>query len=230
MYSPNLGAATKYSVSHLLNDTTAIKSIENSKLVHIEGFFTTHSPDVGLNVLEKCFARNIITSFNICGEYVVKNSNNAPIAPYVKSCNIVIGNLTEFTALCRILDVPVVNIKEAVIAVHRIMLEEFKPTKYELKSMEKYKKILIVTNGEKDLMCVTGCDRLIEFKIPVVEINKIRDTTGAGDSFLAGCLYGIVGELPIMKCLEIGCKTAAVMIQQYGCKTPAERPGFIVDT
>lgn len=216
-----------YSLSHFLSNPITLRVIENSKIFHFDGFFIPHSPDVALYVLDKCLHRSVITSFNIGGKHVI--SPNLHITHFIKTCNIVTSNLAEFIHLCHFLYVPIDNLIEAVFAVYNIMLEEFKPIKYELKNMEKYKKILIITNGEKDILCVTSCDGLIKYKVPVVEQNKIRDTIGAGDSFLAGFFFGIVHELPILKCLEIGCRTAAEIMQQDGCTIPDKKSDSIVD-
>jgi sugar/nucleoside kinase (ribokinase family) len=50
-----------------------------------------------------------------------------------------------------------------------------------------------------------------------LEANCI-DTTGAGDLFAAGFLYGYTQKLPLRKCAELGNMLAAAVIEVTGSK------------
>lgn len=58
------------------------------------------------------------------------------------------------------------------------------------------------------------------------------DTTGAGDAFIAGTLFGIVKGLSAERALILGSYTAAMQIQQLGARTglPAREtvPNFLL--
>ncbi|GAX81991.1 hypothetical protein CEUSTIGMA_g9419.t1 [Chlamydomonas eustigma] len=45
---------------------------------------------------------------------------------------------------------------------------------------------------------------------------KVVDTTGAGDAFSSGFLYGLLKGLPLSKCANIGCVAGAAAIQSLG--------------
>lgn len=225
-----MGAASMYNLPLLLQNNEALESIKNSKIVHQEAFFTVHSPDVGLEIRRICLENDIITSFNLCGEYVFKRDKNA-VLPYIYSCDIIIGNLVEFFALCDELRIPHDNANQALLDVHQIMLDSVKTCRnYAIECMKDYVKVLIITNDDKPVHCITKSDGLIEYAIPAVDERLIKDTTGAGDAFLGGFLYGILQNAPIRKCLQIGCKMAAEIIQCQGCIVPNNKdPATFID-
>lgn len=59
---------------------------------------------------------------------------------------------------------------------------------------------------------------------PPIPKAGIVDTTGAGDSLVAGFLAGVLAQWDPKSCLEYGCKTAALMITRIGVTLPDEIP------
>ncbi len=53
--------------------------------------------------------------------------------------------------------------------------------------------------------------------------SKVVDTTGAGDLYAAGFLYGLSGGLPLGKCGETGALLAGKVIEVIGAKIPADK-------
>jgi sugar/nucleoside kinase (ribokinase family) len=47
------------------------------------------------------------------------------------------------------------------------------------------------------------------------------DTTGAGDQYAAGFLYGYTQNLDYAKCGKIGALLAGTVIENYGARIPA---------
>lgn len=224
-----MGAASMYTVPLLLDNDEALSSIKNSKIVHLEAFFTVHSPDVGLEISRICVANDIITSFNLCGEYIIDKNKDA-VLPYVDACDILIGNTIEFFTLCDALQIKRDDVKQAVKEVHKKMMNGVKKRENNaIKCMQDYVKILIITDGNNPLCCMTNHRGIIEYPIPYVDEHLIKDTTGAGDAFLGGFLYGILHEASILKCLELGCKIAAEIIQEHGCVLPNKNPALFTN-
>jgi sugar/nucleoside kinase (ribokinase family) len=58
--------------------------------------------------------------------------------------------------------------------------------------------------------------------IPAEKVKPI-DTTGAGDVYAAGFLYGYANNLPLKRCAEIGTLCAAQVIEEIGAKITPER-------
>ncbi len=76
--------------------------------------------------------------------------------------------------------------------------------------------MIIITRGEHGSIIVTPQER-VEVKAQLV--SKVVDTTGAGDLYAAGFLYGVVKNLPLMECGNLGSACAAAIIQQLGARS-----------
>lgn len=191
----------------------------DSKIVLLEGFFILHCDQVGRHVLEMCSKLGVTSSFNICGDYVAKFEI---CLPYIKSCNIVIGNESEFRALCRLLKISTEEFEKSLEDVFEIMMREISHNgvAYKIESMNRYKKILIVTCGSGMVYCLSGSNEPSRFQVPAVDRELEKDAIGAGDSFLAGFFYGLVHNFPIKKCVKIASLVGAEIVKQRGCVVP----------
>jgi len=54
--------------------------------------------------------------------------------------------------------------------------------------------------------------------IPIYKV-EVKDTSGAGDAFMAGFLCGILKGMPLDKCGKLGNAVAACCVQEIGCYT-----------
>ncbi|MFN3384140.1 MAG: PfkB family carbohydrate kinase [Archaeoglobaceae archaeon] len=73
---------------------------------------------------------------------------------------------------------------------------------------------LIVTLGERGAICYTKREKVSDkgFKAKVV------DTTGAGDAFSAGFIYGFINDLPLEICLKLGNFCGAYNVERIGAR------------
>ncbi|MGG7517438.1 adenosine kinase [Allorhizobium undicola] len=74
-------------------------------------------------------------------------------------------------------------------------------------------KLAAVTMSEKGAVIVRGKERI---RIPATAIEELVDTTGAGDLFAAGFLYGYTSDRSLEDCGKLGCLSAGIVIQQIG--------------
>ncbi len=74
-------------------------------------------------------------------------------------------------------------------------------------------KLACVTLSEDGAIVVRGSER---FKIEALKIDKVLDTTGAGDLFAAGFLAGYTAGRPLDVCGKLGCLAAGIVIQHFG--------------
>lgn len=61
-----------------------------------------------------------------------------------------------------------------------------------------------------------------DYKIGIVDVNTI-DTTGAGDLYAAGFIYGLCRELPLDRCGHVGAICSAYVTEVVGAKMDEER-------
>jgi sugar/nucleoside kinase (ribokinase family) len=91
-------------------------------------------------------------------------------------------------------------------------------------------RLAAVTMSEKGAIIVREDER---FKVPAYAITELVDTTGAGDLFAAGFLFGYTQGRPLEDCGRLGCLAAALVIQQIGprpiasLQEAAQREGII---
>ncbi len=74
-------------------------------------------------------------------------------------------------------------------------------------------KLVISMLGEKGSLCFDG-DTF--YKFGIIECDDFVDSMGAGDSYIAGFLSGIVKNLPIKECMRIGASTASDTLKYFG--------------
>ena len=82
----------------------------------------------------------------------------------------------------------------------------------------KMAKIAVVKTGSKGSLIRSGNEFVEIGIIPVTPV----DTTGAGDLYASGFLYGIANEMPLEKCGKIGALLAGRVIEVLGAKMSQE--------
>ena len=55
-------------------------------------------------------------------------------------------------------------------------------------------------------------------KVPAIDIDKVVDTTGAGDLFASGFLYGLCKDKELSNCGQMASVAAAEIISHYGAR------------
>lgn len=81
-------------------------------------------------------------------------------------------------------------------------------------------KIVIVKIGKKGALIARGEERV---HVNAIWVDEVVDTTGAGDSFAAGFLYGLATKKELRRCGEIGSLLAGYVIQYLGASIPDKR-------
>lgn len=66
--------------------------------------------------------------------------------------------------------------------------------------------------------------------VPAAPIERLVDTTGAGDLFAAGALFGLARNMPLARCASIGALAAAEVIQHYGARPEASLAELIAQS
>ena len=86
--------------------------------------------------------------------------------------------------------------------------------------------LAVITRGAQTIIVITS--KNIE-EIPTEPVSKLIDTTGAGDQFAAGFLYGFTHNKPADTCARLGAICAAEVISHNGAR-PHKRITFLEDS
>jgi sugar/nucleoside kinase (ribokinase family) len=86
-------------------------------------------------------------------------------------------------------------------------------------ALRKDANIAVVTRSEQGAMVVT---REHTETVPAFPVERVVDTTGAGDLFAAGFLYGLSHNMPHANSLRLGALCAAEIISHIGAR-PAKK-------
>ena len=86
--------------------------------------------------------------------------------------------------------------------------------------------VLVVTRSEHGAVAVTNGERV---DVAAEPIDRVVDTTGAGDLFAAGFLFGHVRGRPLAECLRLGAICAAEIISHYGARPEADLKALVAE-
>lgn len=84
--------------------------------------------------------------------------------------------------------------------------------------------VLVVTCGERGAVALSGGERA---SVPAEPVAQVVDTTGAGDLFASGFLFGHVRGHDLETCLTMGAVAAAEVISHYGARPEADLKALI---
>jgi sugar/nucleoside kinase (ribokinase family) len=118
-------------------------------------------------------------------------------------------HLEELTALSEQVDIMFANEEEAKRLARTSDLEEA------LSTLAAHCQMVAVTLGAAGSVVAQGGDRV---RVPAVPVASVVDTTGAGDSFAAGFLYGLVNDMDSERCARLGALAAAEIVSHLGAR------------
>lgn len=201
----NIGAALKCEMEYVH------KSIEqlSTDYYYIEGFFIPEKMDI-CRYLHGKFSQSPNTVFvtNLNAPYIVKNFQK-DITWMVDKADIIFGNRDEFEELATI------NGFENMLGYLSELISKY--------TKSHRLKIIVITDGASPVILYEGNKNGLEsttVDVPQVHSDDIIDTTGAGDSFVAGFLMAHMRGDDVKKCIEFGCKISAAVIKTIGCNLP----------
>jgi sugar/nucleoside kinase (ribokinase family) len=165
--------------------------IEASKIVFLEGYLFDPSEAREAFAKAAVIARTAMRkiAFTLSDAFVVERHRGALLGFIENQVDIVFANEAEVTALFQ------VDFDQAVAA------------------LAARANICAVTRGEWGSIVACGEDRHI---VPAYPVDKLIDTTGAGDQYAAGFLFGLSRDCPMERCGRLGALAATEVISHYG--------------
>lgn len=92
-----------------------------------------------------------------------------------------------------------------------------------MNALQDYGNLFAMTRSEKGSVIKWGQE---VFEHPATPVAKIVDSTGAGDAYTAGFLYGLTQDAALKDCAELGTYCATRVIQQVGGRI---EPGLLAE-
>jgi sugar/nucleoside kinase (ribokinase family) len=187
--------ATYLGAANLLGpDDVDPKVIEASKIIFLEGYLFT--PDEARKAFAKAAAlartNDRLIALTLSAGFVVENYRDLLLEFIEHQVDILFANEEEATALFQTKD-----FDQAV--------EALRP----------HVKIAAVTCGAEGSVVIGGKEL---HKVAAEPVAKVVDTTGAGDAYAAGFLYGLARARPLNVCGRLGSIAASEVISHYGAR------------
>ena len=85
---------------------------------------------------------------------------------------------------------------------------------------------VVVTRSEKGAYAIAGGEHA---EVAAEPVEHVVDTTGAGDLFAAGFLFGFTQGKPLAQCLKLGAICAGEIISHYGARPEADLQALVAE-
>ncbi len=171
-----------------------VQMIQNAKVTYLEGYLfdRQRAKQAFKQAGEIAHAAGRKTALTLSDPFCVERHRDEFLDLIENNINIVFANEAEITALyhTRELDKAIYQVRQ-------------------------HCEIAAITLGAKGSIIVTP-DSTIE--IPAAPVEKVVDTTGAGDLYAAGFLYGYTHGMPLERCGQLGSIAAAEIISHVGAR------------
>lgn len=187
--------ATYLGASIQLNSPDLEKNLfEGYKYFHVEGYLLQNH-DLMKNALKLAKQEGMITSLDLASYNVVKAHIDFLFDIIEEYVDIVFANEEEAKALVG------------------------QRPEIALREISQFCNIAVVKIGKEGSLIKKG-DEI--HRVNSIKVNAI-DTTGAGDLYAAGFIYGLINNLSLDKCGKIGSLIAGNVIEVIGAKMDEER-------
>jgi sugar/nucleoside kinase (ribokinase family) len=192
-----LGACTELSASDITPET-----IGTPKAVLIEGYVwdLPEGPELTAKAIDIARNNGTAVALSLSDSFCVERHRDSFEHAVRNGVDIVVADEDEVNAL--------------------VGTSDFDDT---LEALDGYDNLFAITRSEKGSVIVHGDQRIVQAANPV---DAIVDTTGAGDAYTAGFLYGWVNDKSLAECARIGTFCGATVIQQLGARI---EPGLLDD-
>jgi len=204
----NLSAANKYTPDKHMELPAVKSAIESAKHFYISGFFLTVSPPAIMRVAKHAAEANKTLALNLAAPFIMQFFKD-PLVAALPYCDIVFGNETEakeFATQFKLSDSSAAAVAQHIAGLPK---KTSRP------------RICCITQGSTATVVSVGGQKPQSFPVKPIKQSLIVDTNGAGDAFVGGFFAKFVRGAALSECVETGHETAGLIIQQSGCKLPA---------
>ena len=182
-----LGACTELAVTDVTAETVGAPDV-----ILLEGYIwdLEEGPDVAAKAIEIARRNGSKVALSLSDSFCVERHRDAFHDAVRDGVDIVVADEDEVNALLR--------------------TDSFDDT---LKALDDYDNLFAMTRSEKGSVIRHGDETIVQAATPV---EKLVDTTGAGDAYTAGFLYGWADGKSLAESARLGTLCATRVIQQVG--------------
>jgi len=192
-----LGACTELSVNNITPE-----SVGSPKAILLEGYVwdLPEGPALARKAIDIAAQNGTAVALSLSDSFCVDRHRESFDEAIRDGVKIVVANEDEIGALMQ-----TANFEKALTAI------------------QGYDNLFVITRSETGSVIVCGDEKVEQAAIPV---KNLVDTTGAGDAYTAGFLYGWVNDRSLAECAKLGTFCGTTVIQQVGARI---EPGLLDD-
>jgi sugar/nucleoside kinase (ribokinase family) len=190
-----LGACTELSVADISERTMG-----SPKAVLIEGYVwdLPEGPDLTAKAIRIAKRNGTAVALSLSDSFCVERHRDSFEHAVRNGVDIVVADEDEVAAL--------------------VGADSYEDT---LEALDGYDNLFAMTRSEKGSVIVHGAEFIVQ---PATLVEEVVDTTGAGDAYTAGFLYGWVNDKPLAECARLGTFCGTTVVQQIGARI---EPGLL---
>ncbi len=184
-----LGACTELSVS----DVTA-ETVGHPQVILIEGYVwdIAEGPALAAEAIRIAKSTGSEVALSLSDSYCVQRHREAFHDVVREGVDIVVADEDEVNEL--------------------LQTDSFEDT---TRRLADYDNLFVMTRSEKGSVIMHGNGPIVQ---PATRVDNIVDSTGAGDAYTAGFLYGYTQKKSLEECARLGTFCATQVIQQVGAR------------
>ena len=184
-----LGACTELSV-----DDVSEATVGSPAIILLEGYIwdLAEGPAVAEKAMELAESSGSRIALSLSDSFCVERHRNAFHDAVQNGVDIVVADEDEVNAL--------------------LLTDNFDDT---MSALDGYDNLFAMTRSEKGSVIRHGRETIVQDATPV---ETLVDTTGAGDAYTAGFLYGVANGKSLQESAELGTFCATRVIQQVGAR------------
>ncbi len=184
-----LGACTELGVSDITERT-----VNNAGVILLEGYIwdIAEGPALAAEAMRIAKATGSKVALSLSDSFCVERHREAFHDAVREGVDIIVADEDEVIKL--------------------LQAEDFEDT---VARLEDYDNLFVMTRSEKGSVITNGKRKVLQ---PATPVETIVDTTGAGDAYAAGFLYGYTQNKSLEECARLGTFCATQVIQQVGAR------------
>jgi sugar/nucleoside kinase (ribokinase family) len=192
-----LGSCTELGVRHITEN-----AMGSPRVVLIEGYVwdLPEGPELARRAMEIAARNGTSVALSLSDSFCVERHFDSYREAIADGVQIVIADEDEINTLMK--------------------TDDFDDT---LDVLGAFDNLFVMTRSDKGSVIVHGEEKIVQ---PATPVDEVIDTTGAGDAYAAGFLYGWANDRPLAECARLGTMCGTAVIQQIGARI---EPGLLDD-